>query len=406
MINFKGFIDTTLRDGQASPLLYDTYKYKFDLTEKKQIIEALLKLGVTHFEFFSPVVSEKEKNDFLEIKKYIKSLTNKKIFLLAHCRCNPDDITQAIKAGFNGLNLYMGLSNQAQKTYQKNLKELLQLISSTVVSVRKKYPWVWLRFSGEDAFRTPLKNLYLVYDKIAKYVDGFGIPDTTGSATPEIIAKRIQVLKKRYPKNFLECHFHNDRGLALINTLTAVKNGAEFVDSTIWGMAERSGITSITAALLSFYYLNKKFVKNYKLNLCYPINVLMGTILNWHVPWNESVSLTNRTHIAGVHQKAFLKSKKSYEAHNLEKFGVSKEHLLLGPLTGWNYIYYYLKEVENYLLNPQQAKIITQEFKNKISEYKRKIDPVKLLTRIAKNYSLVQVFVPERYSEKRIENLS
>src|SRR3989344_1173809 len=98
-LNFKGFIDTTLRDGQASPLLYDTYKYQFSLEEKKQIVNALLKLGVRYFEFFSPVVNEKEKKDFLALKKYIRSLTTKKIYLLAHCRCHPLDIQEALKVG-------------------------------------------------------------------------------------------------------------------------------------------------------------------------------------------------------------------------------------------------------------------------------------------------------------------
>jgi len=404
MINFQGFIDTTFRDGQASPLLYDTGKYKFSLSEKKQIIDALIQLGVTHFEFFSPVVSEKEKNDFIEIKKYIQLLTSKKITLLAHCRCHPQDINQALEIGFNGLNLYIGLSDRAQYGYGKDLDQINQIIKKSVIDIRKKHPNIWLRYSGEDAFRTPLKNLFKIYDEIAPYVDTFGIPDTTGSATPTKVKSRIRAFKKRYPKINLECHFHNDRGLALINTLEAVKNGAEFIDSSIWGMAERSGITSITGALLNLYYLDKKLTSSYQLQLCYPINVLMASILNCQVPWQEPVSLTNRTHIAGVHQKAVLHDKENYEAHHLEKFGVSKNNLLLGPLTGWNYIYYYLKEVENYLITPEIAKNIAHDFKNKVNQYQRKADSVNILKKLCQKYALSQIFVPERYQKVRFEN--
>ena len=404
-LNFKGFIDTTLRDGQASPLLYDTYKYQFSLEEKKQIVDALVKLGVRYFEFFSPVVSEEERKNFSALKKHIRSLTTKKIHLIAHCRCHPLDIQTALEAGFEGLNLYMGLSSEAQKNYGKSLSQLLSLIKKTIILTRKKYPQIWLRYSGEDAFRTPLKNLFLVYDQIVKYVDTLGVPDTTGVVTPEIVGRRIKALKKRYPKVNLECHFHNDRGLALANTITAIKNGAEFIDSSVWGMAERSGITSITAALLNFYELDESLVKDFNLQLAYPLNVLMASILGCQVPWTEPVSLTNRTHIAGVHQKAVL-GNKGYEAHQLEKFGVAKQHLLLGPLSGWNFVYYFLREVENYLISPQEAKIITQEFKKQTSKLGKKVKPEKILNQLAKLHSLAKISIPEQFISKRIENLN
>lgn len=404
-LNFKGFIDTTLRDGQASPLLYDTYKYQFSLEEKKQIVNALVKLGVRYFEFFSPVVSEGERENFLSLKKYIRSLTSEKIYLLAHCRCHPLDITTALKLGFDGLNLYLGLSGEAQDNYGKTLIQLRDLVKETVISTREKCPFIWIRYSGEDAFRTPLKNLFFVYDQIERHVNTFGIPDTTGTATPDKVGQRIRIFKKRYPKVNLECHFHNDRGLSLINTMAAVKNGAEFIDGSIWGMAERSGITSTTGALLNFYELDKNLVANYNLQLAYPLNVLMASILGWHVPWTEPVSLTNRTHIAGVHQKAVL-GQKGYEAHQLEKFGVTKQHLLLGPLSGWNFIYYFLKEVENYIVTPEEAKVITQEFKKQTGRLDKKVKPEKILNQLAKSYSLVRISIPEKFADKREEDLS
>ena len=403
-INFKGFIDTTLRDGQSSPLLYDTYKYRFSLAEKKQIVNALLKLGVRFFEFYSPVVSEEERKSFLILKKYIKSLTPEKTYLLAHCRCHPLDIQTALGLGFDGLNLYMGLSEEAQENYGKSLRQLSDLIGEIVISTRQKNPLLWLRYSGEDAFRTSLKNLFLVYDRIAQYVDAFGFPDTTGTATPEKVGQRVRAFKKRYPKVNLECHFHNDRGLSLINTMAAVKNGAEFIDSSIWGMAERSGITSVTGALLNFYEIDKSLVKNFNLQFAYPLNVLMASILGWQVPWTEPVSLTNRTHIAGVHQKAVL-GHKGYEAHQLEKFGITSQQLLLGPLSGWNFIYYFLKEMENYIITPEEAKIITADFKKQTKKLGKKIKPEEILNQLGKSHSLTRTSIPKKFADKRKENL-
>jgi len=407
-MNFKGFIDTSMRDGQASPLLFDTHKYFFTLEEKKQLVNALLKLGVYQLEFFSPVVSPTEENDFSQLKKYIKStFPAKKILLISHCRCHKTDIDKAIKAGFNGLNLYMGISDKAQKhSYGKNITELLKLIKKTIIETRKKYPGVYLRYSVEDAFRTPLEEIFKVYDAIYPHVDTLGTPDTTGIATPELVKERIKALKQRYPKVNLECHFHNDRGHSLINSLTAIKAGAEYIDTSIWGIAERSGITSLTGILLNIYFYKKDLVKNYDLELCYPLNVLMGSILKMQVPYTEPVSLTNRTHIAGVHQKAVLNSREVYEGNDLKKFGVSREQLLLGPLSGWNFIYYYLKEVEGYILNKQDAKQIAQDFKKEADKLCRKVKPEELLRKIVEKYSLIKITIPQNYQDKRIENLN
>ena len=106
-MNFKGIIDTTFRDGQQSPLMFDSYKYRFTIEDKKSLIYGLIKLGVRNFEFFSPNVSLSETNDFANLKQYVSSLKVPGIRFLAHCRCHPRDIEEAIKAGFDGLNLYM-----------------------------------------------------------------------------------------------------------------------------------------------------------------------------------------------------------------------------------------------------------------------------------------------------------
>jgi len=404
---FKGIIDTTLRDGQQSPLLFDSYKYRFTLEEKKSLINGLVNLGIRHFEFFSPVVSEIEKKDFYEIKKYIQAKKIENIWLLAHCRCNSKDINEAINAGFDGVNLYMNGTRTAHKhSYGKSKADVVGHIVNTISRLRKKYPHFYIRFTIEDAFRTPLSDIYEIFDLIYPLVNTFGIPDTVGIATPEIVKKRVRGLKKRYPNVDFECHFHNDRGFALINTVTAIVEGVEFADASIWGLAERSGIASLTGVLLNLYQTNKKYTKDINLDLCYPLNVLMGSILNWQVPYNEPVSVTNRTHIAGVHHKAVLSQKKIYEAHNLDKFGVTNNQLLLGPLSGWNLIYYYLKEVAYFDISIDQAKQITKEFKNSAELINKKLRPENLLVEIAKKYNPSKINVNKKYLKWRIENFA
>lgn len=404
---FKGFIDTTLRDGQQSPLLFDSYTYQFSLNEKKKLVDGLIKLGIRYLEFFSPVVSKTEAQDFEQIKKYIKTITQKKIYLLAHCRCHEKDIAQAIKAGFDGVNLYMNGTQQAQRfAYGKDFSQIKDHIVSTIKSFRKKYPKLYIRFSVEDAFRTKQKDMYAIFDNLVPYVNTFGIPDTVGTATPTIVSTLVSHLRTRYPDIDLECHFHNDRGYAVLNSIAAIKAGVAYVDTSIWGLAERSGIASVTALLFNLYQEDKKLVKNYDISLCYPLNVLMGSILKLHVPYTEPVSITNRTHIAGVHHKAVISMPKIYEAHQLEKFGVTRNQLLLGPLTGWNLIYYYLHDFEYFEVSEEQARKIAAEFKNATKKLSRRLRPEVLLRQIAEQHNLIKITIPEKYLEKRIENLN
>ncbi|RIH89176.1 Homocitrate synthase [Meiothermus luteus] len=399
-------VDTTFRDGQQSPLLFDTEKYRFSLEEKKQLLAGLIELGVTHFEFFSPVVGEAEAEDVRELIAYAKELTPKPLHFLGHCRTNLLDVEKALEVGCNGLNLYLGVSPLAQRhNAQKSLDEAVALAEGVLREVRAAYPQMYLRFSAEDAFRTPLADLFQLYDVVYPYVNTLGLPDTVGIAEPEDVAQVVSALRERYPRAALEGHFHNDRGLALANVLAAVRAGVRYIDASIWGLAERSGIPSVTGVLFNLSKRYPEIKEEYNLSQCYPLNVLMASILGTLVPYTEPVSLTNRTHTAGVHQKAVLNEKKVYEAHNLHDFGVDKNQLLLGPLSGWNLIYYYLKEVEAFEITKEQAKRIAQEFKSRTGEIGRRKKPEELLREIALAHGLSRHPIPEEVPTARLENL-
>jgi homocitrate synthase len=399
-------VDTTFRDGQQSPLLFDTGKYRFSLEEKKLLLAGLIELGVTHFEFFSPVVGRAEEQDVRELIAYAQTLTQRELRFLAHCRCNLLDIERALEVGCNGLNLYLGISPLAQEhNAGKSLEASVTLVSQVIHTTRQTYPELYLRFSAEDAFRTHKQDMFCLYDAIYPYVDTFGMPDTVGLAEPEDVEDIVEKLRERYPGAKLECHFHNDRGLALANVNAAVRAGVSYVDASIWGLAERSGIPSVTGVLFNLSKRYPEIAQRYNLSQCYPLNVLMASILGTLVPYTEPVSLTNRTHTAGVHQKAVLSEKRVYEAHNLHDFGVDKNQLLLGPLSGWNLIYYYLKEVENLGISKDQAKMLTQEFKARTHEIGRSKRPEELLLELAAAHGITRLSLPEEGPTVRLENL-
>lgn len=403
-------IDTTLREGSQTSLLHDHYKYFFNQTDKMEIVQALIIYGVKFIELFAPVVSRQEQEDLAAIQTVRDELITQKgyTFLLAHVRCHPDDIQSAVEAGFDGLNLYIGTSDHARSNgHGKNLDEIVRETRSLLEQVRRDYPHMILRFSGEDAFRTREADLFRVYDEIAPLVHRLGTPDTVGVATPMAVVSRVKLLRQRYPEVDLEGHFHDDRGFALINALEAVRSGMRYIQTTLLGIGERSGITSMTALLFNLF-IDREYDKleGYHLRGSYPINVLLASKLNKLVQSKEPVSLTNRTHTAGVHQKAVLNDPASYEAHPLDQFGVSESEILLGPLSGWNMVYYFLKEIKYFEIDRETARKITQVYKSRVYDIGPDASPAQLLIDISEQeFRLSRLDIPEPYRDAVVQRL-
>ena len=178
-----------------------------------------------------------------------------------------------------------------------------------------------------------------------------------------------------------------------------------YINTTLLGIGERSGITSITALLFNLY-MDKYYdhLEGYTLRGSYPINVMFADKLKKLVPSKEPVSLTNRTHTAGVHQKAVLNNTSTYEAFPLDQFGVTESEILLGPLSGWNIIHYFLKEIKYYNLGEGTARQIAAVFKERVYEMGPHDSPAEILINIAENeFGLSHLAVPERVKDKILQ---
>ncbi len=403
-------IDTTLREGQQTSLLHDHHKYFFTERDKLELVRALILYGVKFIEMFSPNVTPQEREDLKAIQQTRDELVIQKgyTFLLAHVRCHPADVEEAIHAGFDGLNIYIGTSPQS-RSYNtgKDLADITRSARTLLEDIRRNHPNLILRFSGEDTFRTRMEDQFQVYDQVAPLVDRLGLPDTVGVAVPATVRERIRALRERYPVTEFEVHFHDDRGFALPNTLEAIREGVRYVNTTLLGIGERSGITSMTALMFNLY-LEQKYdlLEGYHLRGSYPINVLAADKLRMLVPPKEPISLTNRTHTAGVHQGAILNDSSTYEAHPLDVFGVSERDILLGPLSGWNTIHYFLKEINYFRLDESTARDITARFKERVYQIDADQSPAQLLLNIAtEEYRLPKLLLPESARKRIVQRL-
>jgi homocitrate synthase len=403
-------IDTTLREGQQTSLLQDHYKYFFTPADKEEILRALIIFGVKFVELFAPVVSQRESDDFARLKDVRDALITQKgyTFLLTHVRCHPLDIESAIRAGADGLNIFIGTSPESRLfNHGMDLKSIIAQARLLIEDVRRNYPHLILRFSGEDAFRTREDELFAVYDEIAPLVDRLGLPDTVGTASPQSVTQRVRALNARYPAKDLEAHFHDDRGLSLPNSLEAARSKVRYINTTVLGIGERSGITSLTALIFNLF-LEKDYdlLEGYHLRGCYPLNVLVADKMKKLVPSKEPVSLTNRTHSAGVHQKAVLQDVTTYEAHPLDQFGVTESEILLGPLSGWNSIHYFLNEIRYYPVTEAIAKDIARLFKERVYDLIPALSPQQVLVDITeKEFGLVPLVLPEASQGQIIQRL-
>jgi homocitrate synthase len=397
-------IDTSLREGLQSPRLDDIGKYNLSPNERIEIATALMKYGIRFMEVFSPVVNEKERSNLallIEARNNHCLETGRPTFILAHVRCHPQDVEAALKAGVDGLNFYMGISSEAQTfNHGKRLDEIVRIARPLLEDIRRNHPRILLRFSGEDAFRTPIDDQFAVYDPIVDLVDRIGTPDTVGTTTPRLVAKRVAQLKDRYPNVPLEGHFHDDRGLSLINSITAIQAGMQYIQTSVLGMGERSGITSLTALLFNLYLEDPKLLDDFDVSQSYSLNVLFANILGIQVPTTEPVSLTNRTHSAGVHISAVLKGTEAYEAHNLQAFGINERRLLLGSLSSRRTIQYFLTNILNFVgVTEEIACAIYSQFKQRFPEMYNGEKPTHLLEEIAKNFQLTRLEKPSSHKE-------
>ncbi len=102
-----------------------------------------------------------------------------------------------------------------------------------------------VRFSGEDSFRSNFDDILELYSHVDRLgVDRVGIADTVGSAAPREVSSKIARLREVVSCD-IETHFHNDTGCAIANAYCALESGATHVDTTVLGIGERNGITSL-----------------------------------------------------------------------------------------------------------------------------------------------------------------
>ncbi len=326
--------DTTLRDGEQAP------GFSMNVDEKLRMAIQLEKLGVDVMEAGFPISSP---GDFEAVSKVAQTVKNSAVAGL--CRANKKDIEvgwDALKHAVRPrIHTFIATSNiHMEHKLKKSPEEVLQIAEDSVKFARNLCEDV--EFSAEDAIRSDLDFLCKVVETVINAgASTVNIPDTVGYTVPMEFEKVISTIMNKVPnvdKARISVHCHNDLGLAVANSIAAVKAGATQIECTVNGIGERAGNASLEEVVMAIN-TRKDLFDDIELGVntkeIYRTSRLLTSITGVGVQPNKAIVGKNAfAHEAGIHQDGVLKNRTTYEIMTPESVGYPSNALVLGKHSG------------------------------------------------------------------------
>jgi len=344
--------DTTLRDGEQTPGVC------LGTDEKLEIARKLDELGIHQIESGFPVVSKQEK---ISVKAIADEGLNAEI--LALCRTKKEDIDVAIDCGVDGVITFMATSDLHLKHKLRLTREEALNVCMNSIEYAKDHG-LFLAFSAEDATRTDLEFLKQIYRKAEDYgADRVHIADTVGAISPQGMAYLVRELKKEINAD-IALHCHNDFGMALCNSIAGLVAGGSAVSTTVNGIGERAGNTSLEELIMTLLII-------YGVDLGFNISVLyeLSRLVEKHtlmkVPENKPIVGKNVfRHESGIHVDAVIEEPLTYEPFLPEMIGHHRR-IVLGKHSGCRAVKAKLEEYGIDVTREELCRIVEEVKKNR-----------------------------------------
>jgi len=325
--------DTTLRDGEQVP------GAKLNKKQKIEIAEQLARLGVDVMEAGFPCSSPED----LEAVKAISEVVKGPI-IAGLARAVKEDIDIAWEAVRRAerprIHTFLGSSDiHLQKKLRRDRESALEMAVEAVRYAKRYCEDV--EYSTEDASRTDFDYLCRVIDGAVKAgATVINIPDTVGYAIPDEFGDLIHRLKERVPALdhvILSIHCHDDLGLAVPNSVAAIKNGAIQVECTGNGVGERAGNASLEEIVMILKTRHGVLQAHTDINIqeIFRTSRLVSRVMNIPVQPNKAIVGSNAfAHSSGIHQDGILKDRATYEIIKPEDLGIREHKIVLTARSG------------------------------------------------------------------------
>jgi 2-isopropylmalate synthase len=329
------FFDTTLRDGEQSPGCSMTTQ------EKLIMAHALENLSVDIIEAGFAVASE---GDFAAIAAIAQAVRKPRIVSLARAKAEDIQIAARSLQSANHARIHVFLASSDLHLEYKLKISRQQALDQAAESVRLARSLVDdVEFSPEDATRSNRDFLVeMVRVAIEAGATTINMPDTVGYSAPDEYGRMFAEVRERIPSIdadgiILSSHCHDDLGLAVANSLAAIRNGARQVECTINGIGERAGNAALEEIAAALYVRGDHYgVSNgIKLENLYPASQALGQIISFRPSPNKAVVGDNAfAHESGIHQHGMLANPLCYEIMTPALVGVARTNLVLGKHSG------------------------------------------------------------------------
>jgi 2-isopropylmalate synthase len=354
--------DTTLRDGEQSP------GASMNAEEKLLIAEALDQMGVDVIEAGFAIASQGDSGAIANIARKVKNAT-----VCSLARALKGDIEAAAHslkpAAKKRIHTFISTSPLHMEHKLKMAPEkVLEAITDSVSLARNFTDDV--EWSAEDASRTEHDFLCRAVEHAIKAgATTINIPDTVGYTVPEEYAELMTMLIERVPnsdKAIFSVHCHNDLGLAVANSIAAVKAGARQIECTINGLGERAGNAAMEEIIMAFRTRQDvlPFTTGIQTEHITKLSRLVSSVTGLAVQANKAIVGANAfAHESGIHQHGMLANAQTYEIMTPESVGLKKSQIVMGKHSGRHAFVEKLKELD-LVVEEAQIDSLFADFKN------------------------------------------
>ena len=328
--------DTTLRDGEQAPGI------SLDVKEKLEIAEQLARLQVDVIEAGFPITSQGDFEGVRAVAGTVGTAGGAPV-IAALARCHPDDVSRAADAlkpaDRSRIHVFLSTS-EVHRTAMLHGASEDEIVRQAVDAVRRALTYTDdVEFSPQDATRTDVDFLMRIVDEVVEAgATTVNIPDTVGYAIPHDFGTLIADVVARVGADVaVSVHCHNDLGLAVANSIEAVRNGARQVEVAVNGIGERAGNCSMEEVVMALATRVDLLGRPTGVNTreIARTSRLVSALTGYPVQFNKAVVGRNAfAHESGIHQHGVLADRLTYEIMRAEDVGVAGAQIVLGKHSG------------------------------------------------------------------------